>query len=446
MMRYTLRMNGIQTFFFIWSGQLVSTLGSQMTRFALLVWAYQQTGTATALALLSFFSVSAYVVVSPFAGVLADRLDRRWVMIIADIGGALVILSLLILYATGNLVLWHIYLAQTLKGACEATRGPAYTASVSMLMPKEHYARTAGLRSLAGSTAQVLAPFLAGLLFPFVGLKGILLVDAGTFLIAGVALLIVRVPRPSRGGPSVRPGAWAEIRSACVYIFQRPGLLGLLLIFAAMNLLAALTYFGVMPAMILARSGRNAMALAGVQSALGVGALVGSLLVSAWGGPKRQIHGVLAGGGISFLLGDFLFAVGRTVPVWVVAAFVSAFFIPFITSANTAIWQMKVAPAVQGRVFSVQGTLQNATMMVGYLVAGPLADRLFEPAMSAGGHLAGTFGGLVGIGPGAGMALMFVGTSILGGAGCLSGYLFRAVRRVEDDLPDHDAGYGSRPG
>lgn len=442
MMSHIPRLNGIQTFFVIWSGQLISTLGSQMTRFGLLVWAYQQAGAATALALLSFFSVSAYVVVGPFAGVLADRLDRRRVMLYADVGGTLITAALLALYATGRLALWNVYLAQTLKGACEALRGPAYTASVTLLMPREHYARTAGLRSLSGSTAQVLAPFLAGLLLPFVGLGGVLLVDAGTFLIAGIALLVVRIPRPApaHGGLSARAGAWEDIRSACGYIFRRPGLLGLLLIFAGMNLLAALTYFGVLSAMILARSGRNAMALAGVQSALGAGALAGSLLVSAWGGPKRQIHGVLAAGGISFLLGDFLFAAGRTVPVWVVAAFVSAFFIPFITSANTAIWQTKVIPAVQGRVFSVQGMLQNATAVVGYLAAGPLADLLFEPAMSAGGSLAGTFGWLVGTGPGAGMALMFVGTSILGGTGCLSGYLFRAVRRVEEDLPDHDAG------
>lgn len=157
-----------------------------------------------------------------------------------------------------------------------------------------------------------------------------------------------------------------------------------------------------------------------------------------WGGPKRRIHGILVAAGISFLLGDFLFAIGREVIIWMVAAFVAAFFIPFIFAANRAIWQSKVPTALQGRVFSVQGMLQRAMMPVGYLVAGPLADHVFEPAMSANGALAPIFGYLTGTGPGAGMALMFAGTAILGTMMCVLGYAFRAVRRLETDLPDHD--------
>ncbi len=134
-----------------------------------------------------------------------------------------------------------------------------------------------------------------------------------------------------------------------------------------------------------------------------------------------------------------LFAVGRGVIVWVVAAFVAAFFLPFMNAANRAIWQVKVPPVLQGRVFSVQVMLQHAMMPVGYLAAGPLADHVFEPAMAPGGALLPVFGRLVGTGPGAGMALMFASTAILGTAMCLMGYAFRAVRQVEDDLPDHDA-------
>jgi hypothetical protein len=147
----------------------------------------------------------------------------------------------------------------------------------------------------------------------------------------------------------------------------------------------------------------------------------------------------LAAAGVSFLCGDFLFAIGHEMIVWVAAAFVAAFFLPFIYAANRAIWQAKVPPHLQGRVFSVQLMLQRATMPVGYLVAGPLADHVFEPAMTPGGVLAPVFGHLVGTGPGAGMALMFAGTAILGTAMCVTGYAFRAIREVEDDLPDHDA-------
>jgi len=228
---------------------------------------------------------------------------------------------------------------------------------------------------------------------------------------------------------------WGDMGVGFGYILQRPDLAGLLMIHAGINLFGALTYLALMPTMVLARSGSDRMVLASVQAALGLG---GGLCVSLWRGPKRRIHGILAAAGLSFLCGDFLFAIGCEVIVWVVAAFVAAYFLPFIYAANRAIWQAKVPPLLQGRVFSVQVMRQRAMMPVGYLAAGPLADHVFEPAITPGGALAPVFGHLVGTGPGAGMALMFAGTAILGTAMCLLGYAFRAIREVEDDLPDHD--------
>jgi MFS transporter, DHA3 family, macrolide efflux protein len=430
-----------RSFAVIWCGQFVSLLGTAMTRFALLIWAYERTGEATTLALLGFFAFGPYLLVSPFAGVWVDRLDRRWVMLFADLGAALMTGGLLILSRTGALQIWHLYLAEALTGACEAFQSPAYSAAITMLVPKEQYARASGLRSLAGSASGVLAPFLAGVLLRWVTLHGVLLIDLGSFLVAMLALLAVRIPRPDAtpDNQATRPRLRQEIGVGFQYIRQRRGLLALLMIFMGMNLFGSLTYFSLLPPMILARTGKDALALASVQSALGLGALVGGLVVSVWGGPKRRIHGILAGAALSFLVGDFLFAIGRSTPVWVLAAFLAAFFIPFNLSANHTIWQTKVAPGLQGRVFSVQGMLQTATFPLGYLLAGPLADRLFEPAMAANGHLAPLFGGLVGTGPGAGMALMFACTSILGMLMSLSGYLSPAVRHVEEVLPDHDA-------
>ena len=135
--------------------------------------------------------------------------------------------------------------------------------------------------------------------------------------------------------------------------------------------------------MVLARSGNASGALATVEAALGLGGVTGSVLVSVWGGPQRRIHAVLAGAAASFFLGDLLFALGDAM-VWVCAALCGAFFIPPIISANRSIWQAQVPPAVQGRVFAVQGMRQQISMPLGYLVAGPLADRVFEPAMQRG--------------------------------------------------------------
>jgi MFS family permease len=433
-------LNGWQIFNLIWFGQLVSLLGTAMTRFALLIWAYQQTGQATTLALLGFFAFIPYILLSPVAGVVVDRFNRRWVMIWADLGAGLMTVAMLLLYMTGHLQIWHLYLAEALSGAFESFQSPAYAAAVTTLVPKSHYDRANGMRSLADSASQVFAPFLAGILLTVIDIDGVMWIDVVTFLVAVAILLLILIPMPATSSTEGRETAsmWHEMSFGFRYIFQRRGLLGLLLIFVGINLFATLTYFSILPALILARTGNNELALATVQSALGIGGVVGGVLVSLWGGPRRRIHGILAGAGISFLLGDFLFAVGRSLPVWSIAAFLAAFFIPFIVTANQTIWQTKVAPEVQGRVFSARGMLQILSMPLGYLLAGPLADHFFEPAMAVNGNLAGTFAWLVGTGPGAGMALMFVCTSILGMVMSLSGYLFPAVRNIEGALPDHD--------
>lgn len=424
------------TFTVIWFGQLVSLLGTAMTRFALLIWAYEQTGQATTLALLGFFSFGLDVLLSPIAGVLIDRWDRRLVLLFADFGAGLMTVTVLILYMTDTLQIWHLYVVQALTGGFAAFQAPAYTAATTMLVPKSQYLRTSGMRSLASSVSQVFAPVFAGVMLRLIDIGGVMLIDILTFLVAMTTLLIVRIPHPTlTQKDSTESKMWKETGFGFHYIRHRHGLVGLIFLFIGINFFAALTYFSILPAMILARSGQNELTLASVQAALGVG----GLLVSIWGGPKRKIHSICAGTALSFLLGDCLLGLGRNVRTWALAAFLAALFIPFISSAHRAIWQVKVAPEVQGRVFSVKGMLELVPMPLGYLLAGPLAGRWFEPAMMIGGSLEGTYSWLVGTGPGAGMALMFICTALLGMTISLSGYLFRAIRRVEKDLPDHDA-------
>lgn len=436
--------NGFKTFTIIWLGLLVSFIGSAMTRFALLVWAYQQTQQATTVALLGFFAFAPLVLLSPLAGVWVDRLDRRWVMIVTDLGAGLITLMLLSLYWSGNLEIWHLFVAESVTGLLEAFQMPAYDAAITMLVPKKHYARTSGMRSISHYGSIIIGPFLGGALLGVMGLSGVMLIDVITFLVAMVTLFYVSIPHPQPRQDDTSPqgNIWHEMRFGFSYIFARPGLRGLLLIFAGINFFAALTYFAILPSLILARTGHNEFALAVVQGMLGFGGVMGGICLSLWGGPKRQIHGVLFGAGISFLVSDMLFAVGQDLIVWSVAAFIAGFFIPFIVGANRVIWQQKVAPQVQGRVFSIQSMVQTGTMPLGYLLAGPLADHIFEPALAVNGPWVDTFGWLVGNGPGAGMGFMFVCTAIGGMLISFSGYVFPAVRCVEDDLPDHDFASG----
>ena len=337
----------MRTFIIIWFGQLVSLLGTAMTRFALLIWAYEQTGKATTLALLGFFSFGLDLLLSPIAGVWIDRWDRRMVLLFADLGAGLMTVTMLVLYMTGALQIWHLYVVQTLTGGFTAFQGPAYTAATTMLVPKSQYTRTSGMRSLASSASQVFAPTFAGVMLRLIGIGGVMLVDIATFLVAMITLLIMRIPHPTAmQADSAESQIWREIGFGFRYIRRRHSLLGLIIIFMGINFFAALTYFSILPAMILARSGRDELTLASVQAALGIGGVVGGLLVSTWGGPKRKIHSICAGTALSFLLGDFLLALGRNVQTWALAAFLAALFIPFISSAHRAIWQAKVAPEV----------------------------------------------------------------------------------------------------
>jgi len=432
--------DGFRLFSLIWFGQLVSLFGTAMTRFALLIWAYQQTGAATTLALLGFFAWLPFIVISPLAGVLVDRFDRRKIMIVADLGAGLSTVAVFLLLVSGNLAIWHLFWLEAVASFCEAFQTPAYTALTSTLLDKHAYARASGMRSLAGESSQIMAPAGAGLLLGLIGLEGILVIDVATFLVAMATLVMVRLPAaPPPITHSMENSLGQQLTFGFRYIFQRPGLIGLLVVFMGINLCAALTYYSILSAMILARTGGDEVALGIVQALLGVGGVLGGVVVSVWGLPRRKIHAIFGYAGVSFLLGDFLLAVGRTVPAWGLGAVLGAFFIPFIVAADRTIWQTKVAPALQGRVFAVQGMLRNCFFPVGFLLAGPLADWLFEPAMQPDGALATTFGWLVGVGSGAGMGLMFVCTAILGATLSFSGYLLPAVRNVERDLPDFDA-------
>ncbi len=433
------QLSGMQKFSLIWFAQMLSQFGTATTRFSLMIWAYQQTGKATPLALLGFFSYILFILISPVAGVVVDRLDRRLVMIISDLGAGLMTLILLLLYSSDQLQIWHLYIAVALTGAFEAFQLPAYTASISLLVTKEKYGRVSGMRSFSEAASQVIAPAIAAQLLLAFGLGGVMLIDIVSFFVGIIPLLFISIPRivqiDEHGQPSRR--IRADLATGFQYIRQRPGLLGLLGIYVGINVTAALTYYAILAPMVLARTGGDQVALGNVQAAMGVGGIIGGILMSVWGGPKRRIHGIFLVGAFSFLTGDFLMAVGRTPAVWMFAILFATIFVPIIVGSKQTIWQSKVPPALQGRVFAARGAIEQIGMPIGYLIAGPLADKLLEPAMREGGSLANIFGGLLGTGPGAGMAFMFLCTSIAGTIICLSGYGFPQVRHVEADIPDH---------
>jgi len=429
--------SGLGTFFIIWGGQLVSILGSEMTSFAVTIWAWEATGQATPLALILFFTRLTKVITAIFGGIIVDRFSRKRIMIFSDCAIALSTILLLLLLWAGNLQIWHFYLAALVSGIFGYIQGLAYTTTIPLIVPKQHYARANALRHQVSSFGpSVIAPALAGGLYPLVGLTGILLIDLATFALAVVSVAFIRLPEAPVQETAAEESPWDKLSFGFRYIFARPNLLAILIFLLSVNLVGT-AGGAIFSPMILARSGNDEAVLATVLSTTGVGGLLGALTLSVWGGPTPRIHGLFWGATLSNASGA-LVGLLKTPPLWVITSFFEAFFSPLLGNSNGAIWMSKVAPGVQGRVFASRFLIAQITSPIGLAIAGPLADYVFEPAMQPSGMLAGVLGGIFGTGEGSGMALQYTLFSLLGSAIGLSGYFFPVLRDVETIVRDHE--------
>ena len=430
--------SGMLGFSIVWFGQVVSLLGSSMTAFALTFWAWQITGQATALALVGFFSFAPSIIVSPLAGALVDRWNRKLVMMFSDLATGVATIAIFILYATGNLQIWHLYVTGAFSSVFQAFQWPAYSAAISTMLPKKHYTRASGMISMAESGANIIAPALAGFLLVAIGISGILIIDIVTFVFAVTSIAFIFIPQPktSDDGAKAKGSLFKESGYGFRYILARPSLLGLQLMFFVANFVGGFQSTLLAP-MILARTDSNVAAMGAVQSAFGIGGVLGGLLLTAWGGPKRKVHGVLLGMMLTSFSGGVLMGLGQTTWVWAAAAFLTMLFMPILNGSNQAIWQAKVPPDVQGRVFAVRRLIAQISSPLAILLVGPLADKLFEPRLAVGGAWTHTWSPLVGSGPGAGIAMIMIISGIVGVVAALCGYLFSAVRNAETLIPDH---------
>ena len=422
----------LRPFAIIWCGQLSSLVGSALTGFALGVWLFQRTGAVTDLALNALCTTLPMALLSPLAGALVDHHDRRTLMIASDCLAATVTLAIAFLALGGRLATWHVYAFTVLISALNVLHGPAYLATVSLLVPKEHLGRTSGMTSLAYAASSTVAPALGGALVVTVGLAGVIVIDLATFVLATVSLLVVSIPRLSTAGQAARSSYWHDVAAGWRYIAARPGLLWMTLYFAALNLAEGMSNVLRVPLVL---SFAPPTALGAVMSAAGAGGLAGSFLMSTWGGPRRRVHGVLA---FTALAGLFMVVAALRPSVLLLGIAYAGRYVcgPLFSGCATAIQQSVVAPGMQGRVFAVGSAVRGATLTLVYLAAGPLADGVFEPLMIVGGALSGSAGALIGVGPGRGIALLMglLGLVTMGVA--LAGRLSRRLYRIEEELLD----------
>lgn len=432
--------SGFRAFLLIWAGQSVSLLGSRLTSFALSVWAFERTGSVTLFGWTVLLGTLPGLLAAPWAGALVDRWSRRWVMMLSDAGSALVTLAAMLLLAGGQLQIWHLCILLAVGSVLDSFQQPAYLAAVARLVAPGHLGRTSGMMQLSLAGARILAPGLAGWLIHAVGLPAVLTADFVSFLAGILTLALVRLPAlpaasdlpPSPQTAAASPSLWGEIVAGWRYIRERPGLLRLAGLLAGAGFLMSMLEVLMLPLLLTFAS---VTAAGAVSSAVGLGMLLGSVAMSAWGGPRRRIHGIL---GFSLVQGLALAAAGLRPDLALVTAafFVFALSMPVVEGSDQTVWQSKTPAALQGRVFAFRRLCGQSVAPLGMLVAGPLADRVFEPLLARGGPLAASAGRVLGTGPGRGMGLMLtlLGLALL--ALILGAASSPSLRRLEDELPD----------
>jgi MFS family permease len=355
-------------------------------------------------------------------------------MILSDAGVGLGTLAVALLLFTDQLQVWHIYLITAISSTLGTFQWPAYTAATTLLVPKEHYGRASGMIQLAHSVAPLVAPALAGLLIVGIGIVGVFLIDFATFLFAILTLLLVRFPRPeiSAEGAEAQGSLVREAVFGWTYIAKRPGLLGLLMLYAATSFLGITTEVMLTPYLL---SFASASVLGFIVSATGAGLLVGGLVMSIWGGPKRRIYGIV---GFEMLVAICTVLIGMWPSILIIGVAVFAYFV-FIALADgcsQALWQSKVTPDFQGRVFAMRRMISWSALPLGILITAPLAEYVFEPLLDFNGPWTGSIGKVIGVGPGRGIGLLFIITGIFNVLVLVASYLYPRVRLVEDEVPD----------
>ena len=422
----------MRKFIIIWIGQLISTIGSGLTGFALSIWIYQETGEAAPFLYVALFNSLPVVIFSLFAGALVDRLNRRWVMILADVGAALCTLTIFLLYSSGNLEVWHLYVTSFFASLFATFQLPAFNASITMLVPKEQLTRANGMVQSGASLEGLLSPLLAGLLVGIIGVGGMILLDFITFFAAVGTLLFVRIPQPEVTAQQKEQKIVQDIRTGWEFLSARPGLFALAGYIGMINILSTSVIALITP-LILSFADEKTLALSQMISSLGL--LLGGIMISWWGGTKRKMTGIYVGvlmGGLGLLFGGL-----RPIFWWIaIGIFFFLFPIPMVNAQIRSIVQIKSPPAIQGRVFSVIFMIARLGPPIGFTLSALLTDRLFEPGMMPGGMFASLFGPIFGTGPGRGVGLMMS----LGGIGfwltTLVMYLYPRLRLIEDELPD----------
>lgn len=422
----------LRTFLILWITQSFSSLGSAMTNFALVIWSYQQNGSALTTAMLSICSYAPYVLLSIFAGAVSDKWNKKFIMLVSDSFAAVCTAAVLILLETGKLSIGHLYLLNALNGLMNTVQQPASDVAVTLVTPEEHYQKVSGLRSFSNSLITILTPAFASSMLAVFGVKSVIFFDLITFAAAFVTLLLfIKIPEVN-GKRLKKESILSSAKSSISYLRLNRGILGLILFLASINLIASM-YEAALPAMILSRKNGGETVLGIVNTFTGVAALAGSVIAALLPEPKSRVRVVCNSLLFSMSTENFLLAFGKTPLVWCTGAVLGWIFIPVMNANLDVIFRSGIPVEIQGRIYAARNTLQFFTIPVGYFLGGFLTDRLFEPLMKNqpdSSPLITIFGRE----KGSGAALLFFCIAFAGIAVCLYFRRNRHIRSLENNF------------
>lgn len=414
----------LKTFIILWLTQALSSLGSSMTGFALVIWLYNDSGSALITALLTVCSYAPYVIVSIFAGAISDKWNKKAVMLVCDSFAALTTVCVLVLFKTGSLEVWHLYILNALNGLMNSVQSPASDVAATLLTPEKHYQKTSAMRYFSNSLVSILTPVIAAAIVSVAGLDAVIAFDLATFAVAFTVLLFfIKIPEVPQNESS-KETLLQSAKGGISYLGRNKGILCMILFLSAINFIASI-YNAALPALILSKS--NEAALGAVSSSVGIATLIGSVIASVFPKPKSRSKTICACLLVSMSTENFLLAFGNNTIAWCIGAVLGWLFIPLMSANYDVIFRSTVPKEMLGRVYSVRNTLQFFSIPVGYFLGGFLVDKVFEPFM------AGTENTLLlnifGTEKGSGAALLFF---VIGIAGVLVCAVFSRVKALRE--------------
>lgn len=431
-MKYKYKDHEFNQFLLLWSSQSLSALGSSMTSFALIIWAYQQTNSALSTALLSICTYTPYVLFGLFAGAFCDRWNKKAVMLVCDALAAFTTLIIGGLWLCGELAVWHLYILNMINGFMNALQQPASDVSITLLTPKKLYHKASSLRSLSNSVNTILTPMIATALYTLAGMKMVLLFDITSCLIAWFTLLcLIRFPKVELEEEKEESVLKATYHGL-TYLWHNKGILQLILFLAMINLCASLSN-AALPTLVLSRNTQNAGYLGMVEGCAGIANLAGSIYLLFAKQPKSRIRTICNTLLFSMCTENFFLAFGNRIELWCLGSLLGWCVIPAMNMNLDVILRSYIPIQMQGRVYAVRNTLQFFTIPIGYLLGGVLVDLVCEPWMASqrsGSILTMLFGHY----KGSGAAMLFCIIGILGTIICLLFRRCKAMWETEKNL------------